>query len=913
MNYKFPFTMKHIILTALLIFASTVNAQTIKVFGKVTDSLEGPVPGTTVMLIGQQDSILKSFGVTDKEGNFVIRNVKPDDYLFKANFYGYQPYEMTFSIGTGSTDTALGLITLQPKMLNAVTVSADYIPIQIKGDTIEYDSRAFETGQHDVVENLLEQLPGVEVQADGSIKVQGKTVEKILVDGEEFFGNDPTIATKNLPADAVDKVQVFDKDSDMATFTGVDDGNEETTINLKLKEDRKKGYFGNLDVAYGDQNRYKVKGNVNYFKDKWQVSGIGLSNNVNETGFSINDYISFMGGIQSLMDGSGTLNFDGDQGLPLDFGQNNNGFLNTNAIGTNLNYKPSKKATINSSIFFNTFDKTFDREIDRTTFFQDSSVFAQEGILQNNTSMNNRGNIHYKQEFDSTHFLNVDVSAQWTSSEYSNSNSLSNFNSSNVLRNEFITDLGQSQFQYRGNAKLDYRKKFKKKGQYTGLGFRYGLDNQDQAALLAYQNTAYTPDAVVTIINQNQNDIRANSNLSGNWMFSQPLSKRQLLQIELAQYYTQQRRDREVRDELAPDNEVFNPFLSGNGQYMTHTSEAGLNHKYLKKKFKTTVGAAYNFLTLQSQELFTGDRTFNYILPSFMMNWEINKSSDLRLNYRTQTNSPTLVQLQSIPNNTNPAEVVLGNTELIPEYAHNLSLEYNVFNEFNFTHFMFRVGAARIENKINYSQFIDATLNRVFLPENNGLEEQVNSYVSFGTNLNPIKTKFNITNSSNISRGRVKLNDAQNQYTSIYTTSGLTIENTKKKVINIRTGIEGSYSKSAYSENEAFNGDFFNWNYSGNVTWKIKDRWELNANAKHYFFPGFESNNEQLIINASAACNFLESRKLQVYVSAFDLLNQNTGINQTYFLNYFEQERTATLARYFLVGVKYAFNKLGAK
>jgi hypothetical protein len=235
-------------------------------------------------------------------------------------------------------------------MLDVVTVSTEYIPIRIKGDMIEYDSRAFETGEHDVAENLLAQLPGVEVQPDGSIKVQGKTVEKILFDGEEFFGSDPTIATKNLPADAVDRVQVFEKASDMATFTGVDDGNESTTINLKLKEDRKKGYFGNLEAAFGaglnpeaeglqDQNRYKLKGNIHYFKGKWQISGIGLSNNVNETGFSINGYVSFMGGIQNLIDGSDTINIGGDNGLPISNGQNT-GFLSTNATGLNLNYKP---------------------------------------------------------------------------------------------------------------------------------------------------------------------------------------------------------------------------------------------------------------------------------------------------------------------------------------------------------------------------------------------------------------------------------------------------------------------------------------------------------------------------------------------------------------------------------------------
>lgn len=915
--------MNKAILALLFLFSITAYSQSIKVYGQVSDADSLPIPGATVMLIGQEDSILKSFAVTDKEGNFVIQNVKPDDYLFKANFYGFEPYQLTFSTTESSKDTALAPIVLQPKMLNAVTVNADYIPIQIKGDTIEYDSRAFETGEHDVVENLLEQLPGVEVQADGSIKVQGKTVEKILVDGEEFFGNDPTIATKNLPADAVDKVQVFDKESDMAAFTGVDDGDESTTINLKLKEDRKKGYFGNLEAAYGggenlwsepanDLNRYKLKGNIHYFKDKWQVSGIGLSNNVNETGFSINDYINFMGGIQNLVNGSGTLTFGDDDGLPLDFGQNV-GFLNTNALGFNLNYKPSKKATVSSSIFFNTFDKTFDKSIDRTTFFQDSSIFSQESILQNSFTYNNRGNIHYKQEFDSTHFLNVDFTGQWSSADYRNTNSLFNFDSQREVRNTYVTQLNQNNFKYNGTLAVDYRKKFRKKGQYTGGGISYGINNENNDALLMYQNTLYLTDPIFSEINQDQTDTRLNSNLAANWMISQALSKRNLLQFELGHRRNAHSRDKLVRDEVSPEVFLNNEIFSGNADYSNYTHEAEVRHKYLSKKFKTTVGAAYNYLNLSSPDLFTESRGYHYALPFFNMQWEINKSSEIRFDYRTRTNSPALVQLQTLPNNTNPAELVLGNANLNPEYIHEASLEYNMFNEFNFTHLMGRIGAARVENKINYAQLIDENFNRVFTPENIGSEDQINTYVSFGTNINPIKTKFSITNTSNISRGQLVLNDAENNYTSYYTNSRLTIENTKKKVINVRAGLEGTYSKNVYSENEALNGDFFSWNYSGDVTLKLKDNWVFNVNAQHQFYPSFDTNNEQLIINGSVARNLLKSKKLQIYLAAFDVLNQNTGINQSYFLNYYEEEQTATLARYFMLGVKYSFQKLGAK
>ncbi|MFT5819954.1 MAG: hypothetical protein ACI8ZM_001179 [Crocinitomix sp.] len=915
--------MRRILFILIFLIGSSTFAQSINVFGKVTDSIANPIPGATVMLMGQQDSILKTFAVTDNLGNFVLKNVKPNAYLFKANSYGNQPYELLFSTTASSSDTAIGEIKLQPLMLDVVTVSTEYIPIRIKGDTIEYDSRAFETGEHDVVESLLAQLPGVEVQPDGSIKVQGKTVEKILVDGEEFFGGDPTIATKNLPADAVDRVQVFEKASDMATFTGVDDGNESTTINLKLKEDRKRGYFGNLEAAYGAglnpeaegleaQNRYKLKGNIHYFKGKWQISGIGLSNNVNETGFSINDYVSFMGGIQNLMDGSGSINIGGDNGLPISNGQNT-GFLNTNATGLNLNYKPSQKATLSSSFFFNTFDKSFDRSVDRTTFFQDSSVFSQEAILQNSATLNSRGTIHYKQEFDSSHFLNVDLNGNWTNAKYENSNDLLSFDRDQNLKNTYMTNLDQNGLDYNLNIAADYRKKFAKKGRYTGGGIGYGISNKTGLTNLTYENILYLPGPVVSQTIQNQNSSQKNGNISTNWMYSEPLSKKHLLQAEVQHNRKNFFRDKNVSDEISPDELILNPLFSGNATYANIENMGELRHKFLSKKLKTTVGLAYSNLNLLSDDLFEENQVYNYALPFFRLQWDVNKSSEFRVDYRTNVRAPQITQLQAIPDNTNPAEIVVGNINLIPEYEHDLYIEYNLFNQFNFTNLMLRFGASRVENKINYSQEIDENFNRLFTPENNGNEDRLNAYTSFGTNLSPIKTKFSITNNATISKGQLKLNGAPNSYTSLYNNSRLIIENTKKKIINIKAGVEMTYSKSVYPENEMLNSDFFSWNYSGDLTVKLKDKWEFKADAKHYFYPSFETNNEQIIINASMARNLLKSKKLQAYVAVYDLLNQNSGINQNYFLNYYEQQRTATLARYFMVGLKFSFQKLGAK
>ncbi len=891
--------------------------QSIKIYGTVKDSL-GPIPGTTVMLMGAQDSILKSFGVTNKEGLFTLTNIKPGDYIFKVSSYGFQPYETPLLVSSTSQDTALGNIQLLPKMLGVVNVQGEFVPISIMGDTIQYDARAFETGEHDNVEALLEQLPGVEVNEDGTIKAQGKDVNKILVDGEEFFGDDVTIATKNLPAGAVEKVQVYDKDSDMAEFTGIDDGQDETTINLVLKEDRKKGYFGNLEAAYGGNesnlDRYQFKGNIHYFKKKYQLSLIGMSNNLNETGFSIDDYINFMGGIQNLMR-NGELNIGGDSGLPLDFG-NNNGFLNTNATGLSFSYSPNDKGRLSSSIFFNTFDKTYDKTINRTTYFTDSVLYTDETTIQNSTTFNNRGNLHFKQEFDSTHFLNLNLSGQWTKAKYNNAGGITNFNGDSTLVNTYNSITGQDNFQYNFDASIDYRKKFQKKGRYTGGGISYAQNKTDAVTRLQYTSTYYLPDPnfpFSDLINQNQNQLLNSNSLSTNWMFSEPIGTRNLIQFGINHSRTSDSRDKDVSDILIGDNSLLNTILSGEGVYKSFTDEVNMSHKYISKKLKLTTRLAYNYLNLTSDSILQSPREFTYLLPSFSLQFEPSRSSEISLRYSTSTTKPTLNQLQPIQDNTNPAETILGNTGLIPEYNHDLSLQYNMFNEFSFTHFMAMLNGRYVEDNITYSQSIDSLYNRILTPENIGNEKQLNSYLSFGTSLFAIKTKFSLTNQSNISNGQVNLNTQMDEYTSVYTSNTLSIENIGKKVINVKAGLTWTWSKNIYKENRAFNNQYTNWNYFIDFTLKGKDKWVFNVNANQYLYPDFDNDSDLLLINASIARNFLESRKLQVYISAKDILNQNTGINQSYFMNYYEQERTATLGRYFLIGIKYSFQKLGAK
>ena len=337
-----------ICLFALFGLSISMSAQSVKkadITGLIQDDQEQPLASATVMLLNRTDSVLITFGITSPDGAFVLKNVAAGEYILKMSFLGFATESRDLDIGDQS-EVDLGNVALKPAsaVLSEVEVTADHMPIQITKDTIEYNADAFKTQPNAVVEELLKKLPGVEVESDGTIKAQGEEVQNVFVDGKEFFGSDPKMATKNLPADAVDKVKVYDKLSDMAEFSGIDDGDRSKTINLTLKEDKKKGAFGTFEAGYGTEDRYAVKMNMNRFSKGQQLSFLGMANNVNEQGFSFNDYISFSGGMGGFRRGGSGVNIS--EGM-------SNGLVNTLAGGINYNVEIGDKLDLRSSYFYN--------------------------------------------------------------------------------------------------------------------------------------------------------------------------------------------------------------------------------------------------------------------------------------------------------------------------------------------------------------------------------------------------------------------------------------------------------------------------------------------------------------------------------------------------------------------------------
>ena len=371
------------LLLILLIATVGISQSKYDLEGTVLGNDEEALLSATVVLLSQVDSTLISFGLTDDKGRYKILDVGQGSYLLQVTYLGYAQHTSPVIIGD-EFNPKMGDIQLESAQyaLEEVEVTADHVPIVVKKDTLEYNAAAFQTQPNEVVEDLLRKLPGVEVDTDGTITAQGEEVQSVTVDGKEFFGNDPTIATRNLPADAIDKVQIYDRKSDAAEFSGLDDGEREKAINLELKADRRQGQFGTFEAGYGTDERYKGRLSLNRFSTKTQISAIGNFNNINEQGFSSADYVSFLQGIGFRNRGNG---------LAVNNGLSN-GFVTTNAGGLNINHDFSDDVQLTFSYFLNDITNKTRSFTSRETFSESFSFVDEEANEELNSSTNHRLN-----------------------------------------------------------------------------------------------------------------------------------------------------------------------------------------------------------------------------------------------------------------------------------------------------------------------------------------------------------------------------------------------------------------------------------------------------------------------------------------------------------------------------------------
>ena len=917
------FLIHRVAVGALMIFgvllAHPVQAQNSRfnVSGVVADTAGVGVPSATVVVLTRADSILTKFATTDRNGAFTLRRLPAGDYILQVSFVGFQTHREDFS--GNDTDVDVGTVTMhvQVSELDELVVSAEHIPFIVRRDTLDYNAAAFATRPNAVVEDLLRRLPGIEVDDDGSITAQGEDVENVLVDGKEFFGSDPTITTKNLPAEAVERVQVYDKPSDIAEFTGIPDGQEEKTINLELKPGAKHGYFGRIMGGYGgergDDGLYDSQGSINRFSPTTQFSIIANINNVNRPGFAWGDFATFMGGMQGLKQD------DGRGGGVQIGGDLNNGFSETLALGLNASHDFGRNSWIRSSYFLSSLDNLQDRVVQQQQLLgSEVSSFVNQTSNQTSDNLTHRVNLNAQATFAEGHDLRLRGNLSASTSSLSTFGLQEMQNVTNLTQNTAATSYGTRRESLGGNAQLTWRKRLNDRGRNIVALATINLNDSDLSSDLSSTTGYYDVGDVVTYdeILQEQSQIGNTVSQRQRLSFSEPLGGGQVLELFGERSAIGEDQNKEVYD-ITRGTSVFNDLLSSGLERSYSYLRGGLRLNRNTERSWFVVGLQVQGSNLEGNVLDRDEQITNgytHILPSMNYRVALSETKWLFFQYGTSTREPSMIELQPFADNRDPLNVYVGNPALTPEYSHRLYTEYKFFDQFSFVNLFTSLGLTYTNNKIVLSRSVDEKLRQVVTSVNSDGNWSVNGNVSFGTPIRPIGARINLSNSLLYSTGSEFVNQAENVSRIRRNTVDIVVENRTKDLYDIRAGSRLTFNNVDYSLNEELNQSYVNSTLYASGTYYLGELWTLNTSLNYRIYDQdvFGTGQNVVLLEAYISRLFLQDRA-EVQLVGLDLLNQNQGVNFTNSSTYIQEERIESLGRYVMLKFVYHLSGLGSR
>lgn len=889
-----------ILITLLFLSTSFISLsgqkQKLDITGKVVDSLNKPLINATIVVVKKQDSIMLNYGLTNQEGKFKILNLDTGYLEVQVNYLGFQQKKIPLYQTGLDKEKDLGRIQLekQSELLDEIEVTASFIPVQMKDDTIEYNAAAFKVEENAVVEGLLKKLPGVEIDKEGNIKLNGEVINQILVDGEEFFGSNPKLATQNLPADAIAKIQVFDKKSEMAAFSGVDDGNEQKAINLKLKEDRKKGFFGKMAAGYGSRERYSTNFNLNRFSKGEKLSFIVRLNNINQSGNGPGGFN--MGGVSDGVNTAG------------------NG-------GMNYQKTISKAVKFRGNYSFNQSKSESDRESTVQNFLTDPFL---EDRLDSNKSRNGRHrmNMQLDVKMDTAHNirfrLDGDIGERESSS--ASDNRISN------LENELLSSSnnvnGTKSNSAGWGADLLYRRKFTKPGRtFSASVDLSGSENESTRRTISlnefYLNVQNQDDLDSIWQYQLNGDDQFGLNIRST--FSESISKKQFLSITYAHRNTQNNNFRSVFELLSPvelllGNELTELSNAYDRKYRYDQGKLTYRLNLEKIRFSTSLSAQKSKLIGRiTSDGSIIEKSFVNFLPEGSLRWQFHQSKSLKLNYSTSVREPSLRQLQPFVDNSNPLRVYAGNPDLRPSYRHRLNLSYNSFQAFSKTHLFARINGVMTNNPIVNSKTIDSLFAQYSTPVN--VDQSMNLYgnITWGKTFQSTNMRMNIGPNGSWSKSPVFVNGVQDTRYNLST--GVRITFQKSGEGNLDYGIRWSLNntESTYEIDKLSKRSYANQSWNGNIGLKFLNKWRFESTMNYSIYGGdaFDEQQKIAIWNAHLSTKLLPNDRLELKVTLFDILNQNQGVNRSSDLNSITEERVNALSRYFMATATWSLTKMG--
>lgn len=929
-------------LLLLLLLPSAAFAQNVVVNGKIQDLKDHqPLTGVYVSIAPNGDTTRMQNALSDFDGNFIFQDVTPGSYLLRARYIGYSDLSRTIAVGNTGLDLGAIEMGTSNKRLEGVTVTATQIPGQQVGDTTQFNAGAFKTNPDANAEDLVTKMPGL-TSENGTLKMNGEEVKKILVDGKEFFGDDPNAAMKNLPAEIIDKIQVFDRASDQAQFTGFDDGNSQKTLNIVTKPGRNNGVFGRLSAGYGadfetNDSRYNVGGNINFFNKDRRISIVGLANNVNQQNFSSEDLLgvtSSSGGSRGGPGGGGGRNRaggSGGSGGSFSGGDASSNFLvsqlggitTTQSTGINYSDQWGPKLKVTASYFFNRGENVNNTTLTRNYIVSDpdSALQYAETGTNTGTNMNHRATARLEWTIDSNNTLIYSPRFSYQETESSRDlKGISAFTDAHISPSVSLNHYTTSQTGFNLNNQLTYRHRFAKQGRSISLNVNNSYNEKAGNGSIYASNYFGGAD---TLANDQQYSLDGQGlTLSANLSYTEPISKYSQIQINYNPSLNRNNSDRETYNRDGAYYDKLDTLLTNvyDNRYEYHRAGVGYRYNRDKFNFNATLNAQRAKLT-GTQDFPTPleiDRSFSDLLPMASFNYKFSKTENIRVFYRSNTNAPTITQMQNIVDNSNPLLLRTGNPDLRQDYSHNLSVRYGKTSGAQGTGLFLFANGGYTSHYIGNSTFIalsDTVIGGTVLNRGSQLSKPVNldgnwnarSFATYAFPIKPIKSNFNLNAGVNYNRIPAMINGDQNIADNYTLNGGIVLSSNISENLDFTVSTSGAYNIVKNSLQNQGDYNYYSQSSSLKLNYIFLNRFQFNTNLNHTFYEGLgEAYNQQFLLwNAALGYKFLKNKSLLAEVYAFDILNQNRSIARTITDSYIEDSYTTVLQRYMMFRLTY--------
>jgi hypothetical protein len=915
------------------------------VSGTIYNSKGIVISSCLVKIYRAADSVRHDETVSNDLGYFQFKNVNSGPYIISFNKLGYKKY--TQNIYIENKAILLNSITLvEGEMeLGAVEIKAQIPTVKQKGDTTEYHAGAFKTNPDATAEDLINKMPGISTQ-DGKVQAQGEEVKQVLIDGKQVFGDDANAVLKNLPAEVVDKIQIFDKKSDQAQFTGIDDGSASKTINIITKPQFRNGKFGKIYSGYGLDDKWKAGETFNLFKGKKRFTFLSNVNNVNDQNFSTEDLLGVVGNAGGNNGGARGGRGRGGRGQGTggsgggESGGNSDNFLvdqktgitTTKALG--INYTNEwKKVELTASYFLNSTNNIATTNLYRTYISKpNTGLLYDENSVVSAFNQNHRLNMRIEWKIDTLNSFVFQPKISLQKNKTSSSLSGENIYHELPLSSLFNGSL-KSQSGYNISSPILYRHGYKKKGRTLSIQFAPSFNKNSGTSGLSSQIDYENDSSLNYQLDQHADNNKSGLNLKTNITYTEMLDSNRYLQFNVGNGYNQNTSNKYTYgyDQAKLSYSLFDTLLSNSLKNIYVSYSAGTSFRYQKNKLNSMVGINYQYAQLMiTQNLPTENnmqRPFHSLLPTAMLMYKYSANKNLRINYNSANNAPSANQLQVVINNSNPLQLSTGNPYLKQDFSNALNIRYSAVNPKKNTSFFTLINGTYTKNYIGNSTviaFSDTVINEhIYLPGGGQLTMPANmngfaqfrSLINYSIPIKKIKCVFSFSGGYTFSSVPGLINGFTNKANQTSITLGAVLSSNISERIDFTVTSNSGYNIVLNTLQKQSNSIYFNQNTKFKIQAIIWKSFILQTDLNHQYYQGLSSRLTQnyLLWNAGIGYKFLKKKAGEFRLTVFDILKQNNSVSRNITETYYEDAQTNVLQRYYMLTFTYTLRQFKSK